>query len=88
MKKNTEENTLDKKGDKLTDSDVAFGHWPLLCNDLGVCSGRQNKRSANGHIMYAMIHPCLYRRQTACANAGYSLSNPSTGVRRCRLLLQ
>ena len=61
MKKNTsEEKTLDKKGDKLTDNDRAFGHWPLLCNDLGVCSGRQNKRSANGHIMYAMIHPCLY----------------------------
>ena len=33
-----------KKGDKLTDSDRAFGHWPLLCNDQGgVCSGRQNQ---------------------------------------------
>ena len=60
MKKNTEENTLDKKGDKLTDSDVAFGHWPLLCNDLGVCSGRQIQTLANQHIVYAMIHPCLH----------------------------
>ena len=41
--KNTEK-TLDKKGDKLTDNDRAFGHWPLLCNDLGVCSGRQRQR--------------------------------------------
>ena len=51
------------------------------------------KRSTNGHIMYAMIHPSLYliqiitewgifRRQMVCANAGYLLSNPSTGVRR------
>ena len=40
--KNTEQ-TLDKKGDKLTDNDRAFGHWPLLCNDLGVCSGRQTQ---------------------------------------------
>ena len=43
--------------------------------------------------MYAMIHPSLYliqivsewgifRRQMVCANAGYLLSNPSTGVRR------
>ena len=35
----------------MTDSDCAFGHWPLLCNDLGVCSGRQkqtfNKRTHN-----------------------------------------
>ena len=52
MKKNTsEEKTLDKKGDKLTDNDRAFGHWPLLCNDLGVCSVRQkhtfDKRTHN-----------------------------------------
>ena len=96
--KNTEK-TLDKKGDKLTDNDRAFGHWPLLCNDLGVCSGRQNKRSTIGHVMYAMIHPCLYliqsvtewgkfRRQKVCANPGFLLSNPSTGVRLCRLRLQ
>ena len=45
MKKNAgaEEKTLDKKGDKLTDSDRVFGHWPLLCNDLGVCSERQKQ---------------------------------------------
>ena len=41
IKNNTEGTTLDKKGDKLTDNDREFGHWPLLCNDLGVCSGRQ-----------------------------------------------
>ena len=46
MKKNTEK-TLDKKGDKLTDNDRAFGHWPLLCNDLGVCSGRQRQTFNN-----------------------------------------
>ena len=36
--------------------------------DVGLCCARiwefamgdQNKRSANGHIMYAMIRPCLY----------------------------
>ena len=43
MKKDTEENSLDKKSNKLTGSDRAFGHGPLLCNDLGVCSGRQKK---------------------------------------------
>ena len=42
--------------------------------------------------MYAMMHPSLYliqiatewgifQRQMVCANAGYLLSNPSTGVR-------
>ena len=55
--------------------------------------GDKDKRSTNGRIMYAMIHPSLYliqtatewsisRRQMVCANAGYLLSNPSTGVRR------
>ena len=32
-----------KKGDKLIDSDRAFGHWPLLCNHLGLGSGRQKQ---------------------------------------------
>ena len=41
--KNTEKTLDNKKGDKLTDNDRAFGHWPLLCNDLGVCSGRQKQ---------------------------------------------
>ena len=47
--------------------------------------------------MYAMIHLSLYliqivtewgiiRRQMVCANAGYLLSNPSTGVRRANYL--
>ena len=51
--------------------------------------GDKDKRSTNGHIMYAMIHPSLYliqvvtewgifRRQMVCANAGCLLSNPST----------
>ena len=40
--KNTEK-TSNKKGDKLTDNDRAFGQWPLLCNDLGVRSGRQKQ---------------------------------------------
>ena len=55
--------------------------------------GDKDKRSTIGHIMYAMIHPSLYliqiatewgifRRQMVCANAGYLLSHPSTGVRR------
>ena len=55
--------------------------------------GDKGKRSTNGHIMYAMIHPGQYLiqivtewgifpRQMVCANAGYSLSNPSTGVWR------
>ena len=35
-KKNTEEKHWINKGDKLTDNGRAFGHWPLLCNDLGV----------------------------------------------------
>ena len=35
--------TLDKEGDKLADNDRAFGHWPLLCNHLGVWSGRQRQ---------------------------------------------
>ena len=49
--------------------------------------GDKDKRSTNGHIMYAMIHPSLYlvqiatewgifRRQMVCATAGYLLSNP------------
>ena len=42
--KNTEKTLDNKKGDKLTDNDRAFGHWPLLCNDLGVCSGRQKQK--------------------------------------------
>ena len=38
------EKTLDKKkSDEVTDNDRAFGRWPLLCNDLGVCSGRQRQ---------------------------------------------
>ena len=55
--------------------------------------GDKDKRSTNGRIMYAMIHPSphliqivmewgIFRRQMMCANAGYLLSNPSTGVRR------
>ena len=55
--------------------------------------GDKDKRSANGHRMYAMIHPSLYLiqivtewgifwKQMVFANAGYLLSNPSTGVRR------
>ena len=55
--------------------------------------GDKDKRSTNGRIMYALIHPSLYliqivtewgifRRQMVSANAGYLLSNPSTGVRR------
>ena len=31
------------KTDKMTNKDRAFGHWPLLCNDLGVCGGRQRQ---------------------------------------------
>ena len=68
---------------------------------IGICCatiweyavGDKNKRSTNGRIVYAMVHPCLYLiqivtewgifpRQMVCANAGYSLSNPSTGVWR------
>ena len=47
MKENTEEKTLDKRGDKLTGSDCAFGRWPLLCNDLGMCSRRQKKQTSD-----------------------------------------
>ena len=73
----------------------------LCCATIWECAvGDKNKRSTNGHIMNAMVHPCLhlvrigtewgiFRRQVVCANAGYLLSNPSTGgVRRRGLLLQ
>ena len=33
----------------------------LCCATIWECAvGDRNKRSTNGHIMYAMIHPCLY----------------------------
>ena len=90
--KNTEQ-TLDKKGDKLTDNDRALG-IDLCCAMIWEYAvGEKDKRSTNGHIMYAMIRPSLYliqivtewgifRRQMVCAKALYLLSNPSTGVRR------
>ena len=43
------------KSDKLTDNDRAFGHWPLLSNDLGVCSGRQ-KQTFDKRTHYVCHH--------------------------------
>ena len=48
------EKTLDEEGDKLADNDRAFGHWPLLCNDLGVCNGR--KRQIFNKWTYNLCH--------------------------------
>ena len=94
------EKTLDKIGDKLTDNDRAFGQWPLLCNDLGVRSRRQ--KQTFDKMTHNVCHDSsvsvfdtdcngmrhIFRKQIVCANAGYLWSNPSTGVRRCRLHLQ
>ena len=91
MKKNTEKNWI--KSDKLTDNDRAFRHWPLLCKRSGSMQWETRQTFNNWHIMYAMIHPSLYistdcngmrhfSKTMVCANAGYLLSHPSTGVRR------
>jgi len=81
------------KSDKLTDNDRAFRHWPLLCKRSGSMQWETRQTFNNWHIMYAMIHPSLYintdcngmrhfSKTMVCANAGYLLSHPSTGVRR------
>jgi len=86
--KNTEK-TLEKKATSRLTMIVHLGID--LCCEYAV--GDKDKRSTIGHIMYAMIHPSLYliqvltewrifRTQMVCANAGYLVSTPSTGVRR------
>ena len=78
--KNTEK--LDNKATSWLKVIVHLGIG-LCCATIWECAvGDKNKRSTNGHIVYAMIHPCLYliqivtkwgifRRQMVCANAGY-----------------
>ena len=72
---------------------VHLGIDPCCANDQGVCSGRQ--RQTFNKWTHNVCHDSsesvfntiatewgIFRRQMVCANAGYLLSNPSTGVRR------
>ena len=95
------ETNIDKTLDKKRQVDwqwLCIWAFDLCCATIwGYAVGDKDKRSTNARIMYAMILPSLYliqiatewgifRRQMVCANAGYLLSNPSTGVRRANYL--
>ena len=51
------------KDDKLTDSNRAYGHYAADVQRYRSVQWETYKRSTDRHIMYAVVHLCLYQIQ-------------------------